>query len=68
LPVQTALWTVDSLVDVTEKKLGGFSQNSALVFVRQEIADSWNFIQSTFNQGRNVNLMGPPGTGKVEKQ
>ena len=49
---------------VQEQKRAGFSSDASLIFVREESVDLWQALQTAFENGMNISVDGPPGTGK----
>ena len=61
---QQALTTIDQFVDIKQQDLAGLSVKNTRFYVRPESVDLWNKIENVTNEGNNLRVSGPPGTGK----
>ena len=61
---QRPLNVVGEFVDIAQKRIAGFASPKTRFYVRQESVDLWNEIENVTNEGTNLRVSGPPGTGK----
>jgi len=61
---QHPLTTVNTCVDIHQKKLAGFAIDQCRVFVRPESVALWTAMENAVQDGQNLRVSGPPGTGK----
>ena len=61
---QDPLGDEGAFVTVRHTKEAGFTQEERFVYVRKETRETWEALENAVNEGTNISLKGPPGTGK----